>query len=73
MPKAKRYLVEPRNGDWILIGSKGKTIGCFLTQRQAIEAGTARAVAGDQLVIKKPDGTVQSERVYGHDRVRPAG
>jgi len=71
MPKPKDYVVEPRNSYWILSSSKGKTFGRFLTQRQAIEAGSARTVAaGGQLVIKKLDGTVQSKRVYGRERFR---
>jgi hypothetical protein len=74
MPKAKRYFVEPSNGDWVLTSSKGKTIRRFLTKRQAIEAGATRAnAAKGQLVIKKSDGTIQSERTYGRDPYPPAG
>ena len=73
MPKTKVYFVESANDYWVLTSSKGKAIRRFPTQRQAIETGSARLSRGGQLVIKKPDGTIQSVRVYGEGRARPAG
>ena len=74
LPKAKRYFVEPSKGDWVLASSKGKAIGRFVTQRQAIEAGSARASAvKGRLVIKRSDGSFQSERDYGYGPHATAG
>lgn len=71
MPKPKRYIVEWTEGGWALVNSKGKSIRRFVTQRQAIEAGSARAShSGGQLVIRRPDGSIQSHRAYGPDRSR---
>lgn len=72
MPKGGRYFVEPSKGEWA-VTSNGRTIRRFATKQQALDDGVARAKAAKgQLVIKKTNGQIQSERTYGHDPYPPA-
>ena len=74
MPKTKRFFVEARGDEWLVTNSKGKTITRFITKRQAIEAGATRAnAAKGYLAIKRPDGTIESERSYARDSYPSAG
>ena len=74
MPKIKSFFVEPSDGHWLVTSAKGKTLRRFLTKRQAIEAAATRASAArGHLVIKKPDGRIESERTYARDHVRSVG
>lgn len=74
MHKAKRFFVEASDGGWRVSSSKGKTLRRFITKRQAIEAGATRANAtGGSLVIKRPDGSIESERTYVRDAYHSAG
>jgi len=73
MPKGGRYFVEPSKGEWALT-SNGRTIKRYPTKQQAVDDGVMRAKAAKgQLVLKKADGTIQSERTYGHDPFPTAG
>ncbi len=73
MPKGGRYFVESSRGEWALT-LNGRTVRRFPTKKQAIDEGVERAkAAGGQLVIKKADGKIQSERTYGRDPFPPAG
>jgi hypothetical protein len=73
MPKGGRYFVAPSKGDWA-VTSNGRTIRRYSTKQQAVDDAVVRAKAAKgQLVIKKADGTIQSERTYGHDPYPPAG
>ena len=74
MPKTKRYFVEASDGGWRVTNSKGKTLSRFITKRQAIEAGATRASAAKgNLVIKRADGTIESERNYARASFQSAG
>jgi uncharacterized protein DUF2188 len=73
MPKGGRYFVESRKGEWALT-SNGRTVRRYPTKQQAVDDGVVRAKAAKgQLVIKKMNGQIQSERTYGHDPYPPAG
>jgi hypothetical protein len=73
VPKGGRYIIEPRDGDWV-VTSSGRTVRRFATKKEAMDEGTRRAkTAKGQLVVKGRDGRIQSERTYGTDPYPPAG
>ena len=68
-----RYFLEPSKGEWA-VTSNGRTVRRYSTKQRALDDDASRAKAAKgQLVIKKADGTIQSERTYGHDPYPPAG
>lgn len=76
MPARKRFTVthSKREGDWTVSGS-AKADARFRTKVEAIRAAVAegRAHGNAQVVIKKRDGRIQSERTYGNDPRRSKG
>lgn len=78
MSKRVRFTVEPRRGDWALTEG-GRTLKEFESKEDAVAAGRraghAAADAGQpsQLIIKKADGTIQTEHTYTNDPFPPPG
>ena len=73
MPKGGRYFVGPSKGEWALT-CNGRTVRRYPTKHQAVDDGVVRAKAAKgQLVIKKMNGQIQSERTFGRDPFPQAG
>jgi Uncharacterized protein conserved in bacteria (DUF2188) len=70
MPKGGRYFVEPSKGEWALT-SNGRTVRHYPTKQRAVDDGVTRAKG--QLVIKKMNGQIQSDRTTRHDPYPPTG
>ena len=75
MPKRTRIDVthNKRDGEWVVKG--GGEEHRFASKTQAVQAATAagRSLGNAQVVIKKMDGKIQSERTYGSDPRRTKG
>jgi len=75
MPKRTRIDVTPdkRAGGWIVKG--GGEEHRFDRKTEAVQAAAAagRQLGNAQVVIKKADGRIQSERTYGGDPRRTKG
>jgi hypothetical protein len=75
MPKRTRIDVTPdkKAGGWIVKG--GGEEHHFDQKAEAVSAAAAagRSLGNAQVVIKKRDGKIQSERTYGNDPRRSKG
>jgi hypothetical protein len=75
MPARRKYDVSPnkREGGWVI--KSGGTSEKFKTKTMAIASATksAKNHGNAQVVIRKKDGSIQSERTYGNDPRRSKG
>ena len=75
MPKRMRIDVthDKRQGAWVTKG--GGESYSFSTKKQAVDGAVAaaRQAGNAQVVIRKMDGKIQSERTYGNDPRRTKG
>jgi hypothetical protein len=77
MAKRKRYYVNPReDGRWEVTQEGAKRASAVSdTKAETVRrgAGIAKDAGRSQPVIRKKDGTFQSERTYGDDPYPPKG
>lgn len=74
--KRKIYDVEKRGDSWIVKGRDNEIASAVAsTKEEAIKraAEIANNNGYSQIVIRKADGTIQSERTYGDDPFPPRG
>ncbi|MGH2636978.1 MAG: DUF2188 domain-containing protein [Actinomycetota bacterium] len=75
MPRRTRIEVrcDRRAGTWVVKG--GGETHTFALKQEAVDGAVAaaRAIGNSQVVIRKMDGTIQSERTYGNDPRRTKG
>jgi hypothetical protein len=75
MPARRKFDVAPnkREGGWFV--KSGGTPERFKTKAMAIASAvkSAKQHGNAQVVIRKRDGTIQSERTYGNDPRRSKG
>ena len=77
MAERKRYYVNPRpDGSWE-VKAQGATRPSSVHDTKADAVAQGRGMAGKQrlgqLIIKKQDGTIQTEHTYGKDPYPPPG
>jgi len=65
----KVYYVKPNGGLWQVARQAGAALSQHETKHEAVEAGreTARADQPSQLVVQRPDGSVETESTYQDD------
>jgi hypothetical protein len=78
MSKRKVYEVQPKSdGSWNVKARGGeRASGNFDNKTDAIDRAKELAKAapeGGQVIIKKADGTIQTEHTYGEDPYPPKG
>lgn len=76
MTQRKTYDVSPSGARWAVKGRGAKrAVGIFDKKEDAIERArhVAKKVPDSQVVIRKADGTIQTEYTYGHDPFPPKG
>jgi hypothetical protein len=75
LPKRTRIDVthSKREGMWVVKGAGEEHR--FTSKSDAVQAATAagRSIGNAQVIIKKMDGKIQSERTYGNDPRRTKG
>ena len=72
MSKRKTYEVQPRpDGKWqVILQGGSRALSVHDTKTDAVAAGVEKGRAAHpwgQLIIKKRNGQIQSERTYGND------
>lgn len=68
------YRVAPSGTSWVV--AQGTSIlGTYATKDEAIQKGRAIAQANQpsQLVVRRADGTIETEWTYGNDPFPPRG
>ena len=76
MTTRKTYDVSPAGARWEVKGRGAKrAVGIFDTKDEAIERArqVAKKLAESQVVVRKADGTIQTEYTYGNDPFPPKG
>ena len=76
MNKRKTYDVSPSAGRWEVKGRGAKrAVALFDTKTDAVARATtiAKKLPESQVVIRKADGTIQTEYTYGNDPFPPKG
>lgn len=77
MAERKRYYVNPReDGRWEVVqegAKRASTVGDTKSDIVKRGAEIAQGAGNSQLIIRKKDGTFQSERTYGKDPYPPKG
>lgn len=76
MCKREIYDVMPRGDRWAVKGRGAKrAVGVFADKEDAIRRAKdiAKRWLESQVVIRKQDGTIQTEYTYGHDPFPPRG
>jgi hypothetical protein len=76
MSKRRVYDVSPKGDQWV-VKERGadRAVGIFDNKSDAVTKGAevARNQGNSQIVIRKQDGSIQSERTYGRDPNPPKG
>ena len=76
MSKRKTYDVSPAGNRWEVKGRGAKrAVAVFDHKADAITRAkeVAKKAVDSQVVIRKADGTIQTEYTYGHDPFPPKG
>lgn len=76
MSKRRVYDVSPRGDQWV-VKERGaeRAVGVFDNKADAVARGAevGKNQGNSQVVIRKQDGSIQSERTYGRDPYPPKG
>ncbi len=76
MSKRRTYEVNPKGKEWT-VKERGaqRAVGTFDNKAEAVERAkeVAKNQANSQVVVKKQDGTIQTEYTYGNDPYPPKG
>lgn len=76
MTKRRIYDVSPSGDRWaVKARGAARAVGVFDTKADAVERAkeVAKKAPDSQVVVRKEDGTIQTEHTYGHDPFPPKG